>query len=230
MTERLRLVLLTDMTQAVHSALKRELEDALSPVNATVEQIMPYYESHDKRIREAEHGLNDYSDRLTSAEAAIAALQSDNAFLKGKLDDLKNQSRRSILRVVGIPENLEGSDPVKLTTEFFDEVLGTNFFPRFLVLLRAHRVGPKPSGVSEAKQTRPRTFLVLFYFFQDKQRIINRRKQELYFRRHHVFFHEDFCAELGKKRAAFKDVKSLLYRKEVRFGLLYPAWPDPGHP
>lgn len=221
--ERLRLVLITDMTQAVHSALKRELEDALSPVNATMEQIMSSYELHDERIREVEDGLNDYSDRLVSAEAAIAALQSENAFLKGKLDDLENRSRRSNLRVVGIPENLEGSDPVKFMTEFFDEVLGTDFFPRPLVLSRGHRVGRKPSGVSGAKQTRPRTFLVCFHSFQDKQRIINRRKQELYFRGHRVFFYEDFSAELGKKRAAFKEVKSLLYGKGVRFGLLYPA-------
>ncbi|XP_062893457.1 uncharacterized protein LOC134340309 [Mobula hypostoma] len=150
--ERPCLVLITDMTQAVHSALKRELEDALSPVNATMEQIMSSYESHDERIREVEDGLNDYSDRLVSTEATIAVLQSENAFLKGKLDDLENQSRRSNLRVVGIPENLEGSDPVKFMTEFFDKVLGTSFFSQGLSYFRVltesdvnHPVSLEPS-------------------------------------------------------------------------------------
>ncbi|KAK9967033.1 hypothetical protein ABG768_001453, partial [Culter alburnus] len=43
----------------------------------------------------------------------------------------------------------------------------------------------------------------------------SRQQRELLFRGHRVFFHEDFSAELGKKRAAFKDVKSRLYEKGV---------------
>ncbi len=39
------------------------------------------------------------------------ALRRENVSLKEKLDDLENRSRRSNMRVVGIPEKLEGSDP-----------------------------------------------------------------------------------------------------------------------
>ena len=66
--EKLRSILLTDMTQAVHSALKNELETALTPVNSTLEQVKSYYESHDERIRGVEDNLSDYSDRLVSVE------------------------------------------------------------------------------------------------------------------------------------------------------------------
>src|SRR4029434_4554729 len=60
--EKLRSILLTDMTQAVHSALKNELETALTPVNSTLEQVKSYYESHDERIRGVEDHLSEYSD------------------------------------------------------------------------------------------------------------------------------------------------------------------------
>lgn len=76
--ERLRSALLADMTQAINSLLKRELEVALSPVNTSLEQVKSYYEWHDEHIREVEDGLNDQSDRLVSAENAIATLQSEN--------------------------------------------------------------------------------------------------------------------------------------------------------
>ena len=218
--EKLRSILLTDMTQAVHSALKNELETALTPVNSTLEQVKSYYESHDERIRGVEDNLSDYSDRLVSVETAIATLQEENTSLKRKLDDLENRSRRSNLRVFGIPENLEGSDPVKFMANFFHEVLGADFFSGPLLLSRAHRIGAKPTD--EGRRSRPRVFLVHFHYFQDKHRV-SRQRQELVFRGSRVFFHEDFSAELGRKRATFRDVKSLLYEKGIRFGLLYPA-------
>lgn len=225
--EKLRSALLSDMTQVVHSLLTTELAGALSPVNATLEQVKSYYEAHDERLREVEDGLNDYSDRLVNVETAMDALRRENVSLKEKLDDLENRSRRSNVRVVGIPEKMEGSDPIKFITDFFEEVLGKDFFTSPLVISRAHRVGPNSSNVKEtsAKQTRSRVFLVLFHYFQDKHRIIqfSRQRRELFFRGHRVFFHEDFSADLAKKRAAFKEVKSRLFGKGVRFGLLYPA-------
>lgn len=223
--ERLRTALLSDTTQIVHSLLKTELTDALSPVTATLEQVKSYYEAHDQRLREVEDGLNEYSDRMVNVENSMDALRKENILLKEKLDDLENRSRRSNLRVVGIPESLEGSDPVKFMTEFFTEVLGKDFFPSPLVLSRAHRVGPIPTNSTPAKTPKSRVFLVLFHFFQDKQRILRFGKQQrgLLFRGHKVFFHEDFSVELGRKRAAFNEVKSRLYSKGVRFGLLYPA-------
>lgn len=54
-----------------------------------------YYEAHDERLREVEDGLNDYSDRLVNVEASMDALRKENVFLKEKLDDLENRSRRS---------------------------------------------------------------------------------------------------------------------------------------
>lgn len=216
---KLRSILVNDMTKTVQSALKSELEAALTPVNATLEQVKTYYESHEERIRGVEDHLSEYSDRLVSAETAITVLQDENAWLKKKLDDLENRSRRSNLRVVGIPEKLEGSDPVKFMTDFFLEVLGAEFFSRPLLLDRAHRVGAKPA---DGQPARPRVFLVRFHYYHDKHSV-SMLRQELVFRGHRVFFHNDYSVEVGRKRAAFKDVKSLLYQKRIKFALLYPA-------
>ena len=43
------------------------------------------------------------------------------------------------------------------------------------------------------------------------------------FRGNRVFLHEDVSAELGRKQAAFKEVKALLYAKRVKFRMVYPA-------
>lgn len=215
--EKLRSILLSDMTQTVHSVIKDELETALSPVNTTLEQVKAYYESHEERIRGVENNLSEYSDRLVSAESAIAALQDENSSLKKKLDDLENRSRRSNLRVVGIPENLEGSDPVKFMTEFFLEVLGAEFFSGPLLLSRAHRVGAKPT---DGQRSRPRVFLVCFHYFQDKHRV-NRQRQELTFRGNGVFFHNE---ETSCIQGCY--ITALRERDQVWPAIPHPA---PGH-
>ncbi len=40
---------------------------------------------------------------------------------------------------------------------------------------------------------------------------------------HWVKFYEEFCASVAKKRASFNNVKGLLYKRGVRFGMIYPA-------
>lgn len=41
---------------------------------------------------------------------------------------------------------------------------------------------------------------------------------------HNIKFYEDFSAAVAKKRAAFNQVKSLLFNKGIRFGMIFPAW------
>ena len=93
---------------------------------------------------------------------------------------------------------------------------GLSCFP----VTRAHRIGIKPTD--EGRRSKPRVFLVHFHYFQDKHHV-SRQRQELDFRGSRVFFHNDSSAEQGRKRAAFRDVKSLHYKKGIRFGLLHPA-------
>lgn len=220
---KLHTVLLSDLAQQTDSLLKKALGEALAPISASLELVKSSLDSHEERIHDMEEGLNGHSDRIEAIETTCTALLAENERLKNKVEDLENRSRRSNLRVVGIPEHMEGPDTVKFMTEFFEEILGKDFFPHPLIISRAHRVGPKPTADSGASSKRPRIFLVLFHAFQNKHRIITRKREQLFFRGHKVFFHEDVSAELGKKQAAFKEVKSLLYKKNGRFALIYPA-------
>ena len=144
-----------------------------------------------------------------------------NAWLKEKVDDLENRSRRLNLRVVGIPERVEGSNPVAFITHFLEEIFGEKKFSTPL-LARAHRLGPAKSEANGNQ--RPRVFIVAFHNFQDKQRIIvQRRQREMEFRGNSVSPGWDVSAELGRKQAAFMEVKALLYAKRVNFRMVYPA-------
>ena len=172
--------------------------------------------------------LSAYSDRVVELETGYAALKAEHTDLKKakvsleeKLDDLENRSRRANLRVIGIPEKMEGSDPVEFMTKFFLVLFGTDFFPVPLVLSRAYRLG----RVNEAggNNVRPRGFIVLFHNYQDKECIFAKRREDINFRGHKISLFPDFSVELSRKCSAFNEVKTRLYKKGVRFGLIYPA-------
>lgn len=224
--ENLRSALLTELTQSIHSAVKKDLDAALAPLSSTLGQVKEHCESQEERICGIESTLDETEQRLSLLEAKLAAVMAENAWLKDKVDDLENRSRRLNLRVVGIPEGVEGSNPVGFMTHFFTEVFGKDFFPTPLVLARAHRLGSPatPDATSGTPPPRPRVFIVAFHNYQDRQRIVvHRRQREMKFRGHTIFIHEDVSAELGRKRAAFKEVKGLLYAKGVKFRMGYPA-------
>lgn len=221
--EKLRSALLSELTQSIHTVIKKDLDIALCPLNSTLNQVKSLYESHEERICGIETTLDQSEQRLSVVEAKLATVQSENAWLKDKVDDLENRSRRLNLRVVGIPERVEGSNPVAFMTHFFEELFGKDFFQTPLVLASAHRLGPLITSEASGKQ-RPRVFIVAFHNYQDKQRIItHRRQREMSFQGHRIFIHEDVSAELGRKQAAFKEVKALLYAKKVKFRMVYPA-------
>lgn len=96
--------------------------------------------------------------------------------LLAKPEYLQNHSRRSNLRVVGIPENTEAQDPVAFMSAFFAEVLGSDFFPTPPVLDRAHRIGPT---TTEDARNWAR---VIVCFLYHKERVARRRGDQLYFR------------------------------------------------
>ncbi|KAJ7998661.1 hypothetical protein DPEC_G00207190 [Dallia pectoralis] len=140
-----------------------------------------------------------------------------------KIGDLESRSRRCNLRVVGIPERLEGADPVSFMSGFFPEVLCDSFAPSPMKLDRAHRLGPHPTPGSAAKSG-PRVMIVKFHNFRDKEAILRRpAREQLHFRGKKIHIFPDFTSVVAKKRAAFVDVKRILHEKKIRFSLRFPA-------
>ncbi|KAJ3594149.1 hypothetical protein NHX12_006481 [Muraenolepis orangiensis] len=154
--------------------------------------------------------LYDYSNTTITIE--------DNTRLLYKVEDLENRSRRSNLRIVGIPKKTEAQDPVSFMLSFFAEILGSDFFPTPPVLDRANRIGP---ASADKERNWPRVFIVCFHYHRDKGQVARRRGEQLYFRGNKVI--QDHSANTARKRSAFNAVKGKLHEKKVKFGIQMPA-------
>ena len=141
--------------------------------------------------------------------------------VKGCLDEQENRSGRQNIRAVGITEGTEGHNPTEFMATFLQDVLGGETFDRPPVIDRAHHplaVKPQPGCPSRA-------MLVRLHYFQTKEKIIrtSRKRGQLNYNGKQIHFFPDYSADLGRRRAAYKDVKAHLHKVGVRFGLIHPA-------
>ncbi|KAJ1158301.1 hypothetical protein NDU88_010993 [Pleurodeles waltl] len=88
--------------------------------------------------------------RMESLETQIATSQDrdqDLLYLKSKLTDLEDRSRRDNIRLLGILENEEGTAIQAFLSSTLSKLTSLDFDPP-LELQRAHTVGPKRSDPS----------------------------------------------------------------------------------
>ena len=173
------------------------------------ERIAQLISSHlEIRFKGMQKQIDDQSKRIAFLEKTVSDLQS-------KQDDAEQYSRRTSVRIAGIPES-DGEDVVALTRDVLKAVdLST------AAINRVHRVGPKLSAADDAANSSPkhRPILCQFLSYGDKATLMGRKKL-LRGKMDGVFINED----LTRKRA------SILYeaRRLVKTKKLKGTWSTGG--
>uniref|UniRef100_A0A3B4EYR5 L1 transposable element RRM domain-containing protein n=1 Tax=Pundamilia nyererei TaxID=303518 RepID=A0A3B4EYR5_9CICH len=184
--------------------------------------------------QEIKDAIGVFSERLTSAETRISKVEDDVSFLVSKetslhkkiqelqlkVDDLENRSRRSNLRLVGLPENTEQGELTIFLQTFLIDVFGRDALPSPPIIERAHRLQGRntPNGP-------PRVIIMKFLNYQDKMRVMRaaRLKGKITYNGHHIMFFPDLSTEVQKQRKQYNQVKQQLCEMHINFGLIFPA-------
>ena len=218
---------LEKMRRSMTVELTALLNSSLEPIRSSVESFQLSLAAQTSTIREMETSLSDHSDRITQLELDVSGLQSDlgsvvkeNSELKAKVEDLESRSKRQNVRVLGLPENAEGKDARVFMARLFADLLG-DLLSGPPELDRAHRsLQPRPRPDDP-----PRPVIVRFHRYMEKEAVLRWAKshKDSSYNGHRIKIYEDFSAAVARRRAAFNPVKGLLYRRGVKFGVLYPA-------
>ncbi|KAJ1114320.1 hypothetical protein NDU88_002558 [Pleurodeles waltl] len=92
-------------------------------------------------------GLEQRMGSLEMQAAASRDRDQDLLYLRSKLTDMEDRSRRDNIRLLGIPENEEGTDIQAFLGSTLPKLTSLDFDP-LLEFQRAHRGGPKCSDKS----------------------------------------------------------------------------------
>ena len=139
-----------------------------------------------------------------------------------KLIDLESRSRRHNIRLVGLPEDIEGPQPTAFFSQLLLEVFGEQTLTSAPELERAHRTlaaKPGPGG-------KPRPVVMCFHRFQTRELVVREARKlrgKLKYRNTPIHIFEDYCPEILEQRSAYRDIMKELYNLGFKPALHYPA-------
>ncbi|KAK7886458.1 hypothetical protein WMY93_026079 [Mugilogobius chulae] len=190
-------------------------------VNCKLDELQRESDNHGERLTSLEENANTFDQRVSRLEATCSALQTANDKLKAKLVDVEGRHRRLNVRLVGLPEGIEGPQPSKFFAKLLQDAFGQDVFPTPPELDRAHRSLVQKPGPGE----RPRPVIICFHRYQNKELLIReaRKRREVKYQDNIFRVYEDYSPEVVDQRKVYKTVMSDLYRMGLRPSLLYPA-------
>ncbi|KAL2082772.1 hypothetical protein ACEWY4_022590 [Coilia grayii] len=198
--------------QADIAAVREELTSSVTSLHETVND-------QGGRLKELETSAAATCDSMSAMKRTVSELQSQVKVLQTKCEDLENRSRRNNIRLVGIPEDQEGTMVIEFVSNLLQEVLRLDEKP---LLNRAHR---SPQAKPKPNQP-PRPFIIRVHYFHVRELILRqaRQLQSLSFNGRAIHIFPDLTAAEAKRRAAFGDVRKRLREVEgARFWFRLPA-------
>lgn len=218
-------VVLREVVHEVTANVTKVMDEKLAPVLELLKKHGDTLDNHEKRLTEAEQRIVTLEDASDPVKTKVEVLEKTVDFLTERLDEMENRSRRMNIRILGVPEDVEGTNPTRFFERWLPEVLQIKTKNGRIKLESAHRsLAPKPS----LKQ-KPRLVIARFHNYQDKQRVMDaswdlaRKNQAVKHGDSTVMFFQDFSATLVRKRKGYNSVKRRLQALGAEYRLLYPA-------
>lgn len=212
---------ISDLLERHRALLAADFKSSFTSLESKLDKIQTVVSGQAQRMTDLESNTEEVSQHLQQLEATCSWLQEDNKWLKSKLSDLEGRSRRQNIRIVGLPESVEGSRPTAFFSQLLVDVPGEQLLPSSQELNRAHRsLAPKP-----CLRDRLRPVIIHFHRYPMKDLVMReaRKQGELEYRGHKLRFYEDYSADILKQRAECKDAMAELYKRGLRPSLLFQA-------
>ncbi|KAK7895579.1 hypothetical protein WMY93_020904 [Mugilogobius chulae] len=106
---------MTEMTAHVTKAIDEKLAPVLDLLKKHGDQLL----SHESRLAKSEQRIAALEDAVDPTTARVATLEKTVQHLTERIDDLENRGRRKNVRILGLPENVEGTDPTRFLSAGF---------------------------------------------------------------------------------------------------------------
>ncbi|KAL1282855.1 hypothetical protein QQF64_001658 [Cirrhinus molitorella] len=158
-------------------------------------------------MREQKKVVADHDRRVTALEQQVV--------------DLQDRSRRSNLRLIGLPEGAEKDDPVGFLKRSLPTWL-PSLAGKEIEVERAHRVYTRMSS----DRAKPRVFLFKLLRYMDRELILRAARLHAPVKSSDgatLSFFPDFSPVTAKRRSAFASVRKEMREVGIQNFLLYPA-------
>lgn len=112
------------MREIVREEITTALDTGLQPVNQCLEELKNQLAVCKDKVIDLERATVDSDVRLSELEREQNKMKEENKYLRQKIDQLENHSRKFNIRIIGLPEGAEASNPTAFTTKLLYELFG----------------------------------------------------------------------------------------------------------
>lgn len=148
--------MLVSLKASLHADMTAEINHCQSEVQAL-----------GSRIDHIEHSMSDFTSSFNTMVDAHSNHMEEIAWLKTKVADLEDRSRRNNLKIRGIPESIPATQLLAYTQVLFSTLI-PSLSPQDLIVDRIHRI-PKPSFLPE---NTPRDVLLRVHYYHIKEQLL----------------------------------------------------------
>ncbi|KAJ1217923.1 hypothetical protein NDU88_005510 [Pleurodeles waltl] len=165
-------------------------------------------------------GLESRVETLETHMSTTQDRDQDLSYLRSKVTDLEDRSRRDNIRRLGIPENDDGTDVQTFFSSTIPKLTSLAFEPP-LEFQRAHRVGPKCQDMV----LRHRPIIACLLRHSQTRQILQAAQTHGPFRMDNleVRITADYSKDTTEYRKAFLSLRPRLCQLEVKYRLFDPA-------
>lgn len=198
---------LTESVDIVKEQLK-QLQDSVNSVVSSNKNL-------DTKVTNLGKNFSQLEESIEAVEIMCNNMHSKHNLLLDRVISMENQSRRDNLLFDGIPEspNETLNDCFKSVKSFFTTKLLLPDVDKIRIV-RCHRLGPpRTTSANSKSQPRPRTVIVKFHWFADRQAVWEARKN---LKQTDFFISEDFAKETVERRKTLLPIMKAAQRQRKK--------------
>lgn len=143
------------------------LREDVSLLRQDLQKIRERTTAVESRVSEMEDHLQPIAQD-TRAALQLARDANDRA------EDLENRLRHNNVRIVGLPEKVEGKDPAAFVENWLIEIFGKNAFSPFFAVECRYRVPSRPPPPGGP----PRSILARLLHYQDREAVMRQAREQ----------------------------------------------------
>lgn len=204
---------LKDMLVSLRSSLQADMMNCMHRLSGELREV-------ESRVDRIENKMGEFASTINDLVDASEAQDGESEWIKKKIADIEDRSRRNNLKIRGIPELVQSSDLRSYASDLFSSLL-LDLSDIELTVDRIHRL-PKPSFLPDKIS---RDVILRMHFFHVKDRLMPamRKRNNVPSQYHDLQFYPTLSQHTLQRRRSLNSLTKALRNHNISYRWGFPT-------
>ena len=209
-----------EILAAIHAS-RNALEGQIGGLQMEVSLVRQDLRNVVDRVTETEDRISGLENNIKDLQTTVQALSAKTGALEYRAEDAESRARRNNLRLIGFPEEVEGTNCESFLESWIKTWVPTESLSTCFLIERAHRALARrpPPGAP------PRPMIARVLNYKDRDAIMRKARElgSVHYENHKIMLFPDYTPQVQKARKTYEAVKIKLRAMGLQYMLMFPA-------